>query len=279
MSKLIQCTVEELRKCPAINYVQSCYYECFCSEFNLLLTPESCGKDKSFVEYHIQFTDKQMTCYSCVSCNCSDLNWKTSCGEDEVVTERLAFQCPDCTTTLDCVKCGPKTPINPRDPGGPCFNSFDPCCGSNDENCCLGSQDPCCGNNSYECNSCADSPDANCNPCAANPDYCDPCRGSGDPCCNSDDPCCNSADLCCNSTDPCCGSTDPCCGSTDPCCPDYDPCCTNPSDPACDCNLYHTGCCECPTCCGCAGGTDYNCDITWCVENPALCENIDWPGL
>lgn len=251
-NRLIQCTVDELRQCPAVNYIQSCSYDCVCSEYNLSLTPTSCSGDEVFVEYKIEFWDRTMSCYSCVSCNCTDLGWQKGCGKGEVVIDTLNFQCPNCVTTLQCVKCGPPVPPNP------CQGSLDPCCGSTDPHCCDESQDPCCGKSSFECNSCLGSSDPECNPCAANPDSeaCNPCFGSTDPCCGSTDPCCGSDDPCCGSDDPCCGSSDPCCGITDPCCPDYAPCCVNPT-PECDhgCNSDEHGlCCEYPDACFCGDG-------------------------
>jgi hypothetical protein len=263
---LVQCTVPELQKCPAINHVQSCSYDCFCSEYDLNLKPSNCSGDQVFVEYKIQFIDRTLSCFGCVDCSCGMIGYKKSCGADEVVIDTAYYECPDCKTTKVCVLCGPSN-LNP------CRGSADPCCGNPSPDCCSGSTDPCCGNTGEECNPCLGSAD--------------PCCGSTDPCCGSSNPECNPCILnpdaegcnpCFGSEDPCCGSTDPCCGSSDPCC-GVDPSCQNGCADYCGCHPEDPDCqpqeCDPPPACGpCQYQTSgCNCDSIHdpCCEDPESC--------
>lgn len=265
MSVLIYCTTPELRHCPAITPIQGCASDCACSSYGLSLKPSSCSPGQVFVEYKIQFTDKLVSCYDCVDCDCSMIGYQSSCGVGEKPVDIKYFQCPDCRTIKTCVKCGP-------DDLDPCRGSLDPCCGNTDPNCCILSTDPCCGSSSEQCNPCSGSGDQCCgstDPCcgSSNPE-CDPCMV--DPAQDQCNPCFDSTDECCDQG-PCCASTDPCCGVDATCengCADY--CICHPEDPDCqptDCNPPPAcGPCQYETT-GCA--CDDNGDP--CCEDPESC--------
>jgi hypothetical protein len=303
---LISCTRPDLRSCDEVNYVNTCSYDCFCSEYNLSLQPSDCKENEVFAEYNIKFTDKTTKCYGCIECQCESLGWKKFCGEDEFTLYALDFQCPDCETTLHCVKCLSKFDANGNpvldENGQPihgqneykCAGSQDPCCDSPDPiSCCEGSGDPCCGNSSIECNPCgganldlccgSEDPccgktDGECDPCKANPSLpeCDPCKDSTDKCCGSTDKCCASEDECCGSEDQCCGNEDPCCGVEPTCengCADY--CVCHPEDtenciqPCAEGDL----CCHNPSVCGCPDESQKECDKEeFCNAHPDVCE-------
>jgi len=262
---LVQCTPSELQKCPNVTSVQSCSYDCFCSEYDLHRSPNSCGEDQVFIEYKIQFIDRMMPCFGCVDCTCEMKGYKRACGAGEKVVDTLIVQCPDCRTSKRCVLCGP-------DDLDPCRGSNDPCCGNLSTHCCDDSTDPCCGVSSDDCNPCQNSPDPYCGctePCCPGDPDCDPCLVNPDA--EECKPCPPGSDACCGSTDKCCGDSDPCCGVDQTCengCADY--CACHPEDPDCqpkECNPpVSCGPCEYETTgCGCDAVGDA------CCEDPDAC--------